>query len=147
MASNKKPKKQHSAQKAFELAKRFTTKTSGDRPLSEATLVKLGLTVRASYEMIRRGQGHLLHVTTLHGMMLISNGLAKQEIGHEYASDLLNASSIINQMFEKGRCALDPSEVSVIEKALDVHEAQLAVATIGDLLAIDDRVSTGVRTN
>jgi len=129
-------------------ARKKTAKTAADQWIALQTVepeaqCSLGIAYHAAFELMRKMGGED-HFHTLAAAVNIAGRFCEIGIGDEYAAEVESAIGALNRVRERalarGRWALDGPGLAQVARALEVHDAQLAVATYGELRAAINEV-------
>lgn len=131
-----KPKRKYDPRRALSAALRLDTMAHNRRRLNDAQIRDMGISYRIAFDLMRSGRGERANLATLECMTNIAIAMAEHGIGHEHAGSLERALGGIDRAERNGRATgrwlFDGDALSAVDTALDIHDAQLEVTTIGD---------------
>ncbi|KVN92586.1 hypothetical protein [Burkholderia ubonensis] len=134
--TKKKPRGKHDPRRALSAARRLDARAHGRRQLHDSQMRDMGIAYRIAFDRMRAGRGDMSTWSTISGMTHIAAAMAERGIGHEHIDALERALAGIERAERHGResgCwTFDGDALSAVKAALDIHDAQLEVATIGD---------------
>ncbi|WP_446903056.1 hypothetical protein [Burkholderia sp. YIM B11467] len=118
---------------------RLDARAHGRRQLQESQLRDMGIAYRISFDRMRAGRGDVSTWATINCMTHIAIAMAERWIGQEHAAALARALAALERAEQHGlatdRWLLDGDALSAVGLALDIHDAQLDAATVGDARA------------
>lgn len=101
--------------------------------LTDDQLTDLGMAVHTCIERMRTGYGIELDWHTLAAAVNVSLVLCERGIGAEYLDDMKTAQDALLHILDRhrrtGRWAFDGSAYVALTRAVELHEAQIAVIT------------------
>lgn len=122
----------------------FTRAIRGVYFLDGAQQVDLGMAYRGAYEALKTGHGVEGHFHTLACTANIALVMCERGFGAEYLDSAIHAQDAIVRCFARskglGKFLLDGDGIVAIAKLMDLHDAQLKIATNGDLRRAVDEV-------
>ncbi|MCA7945626.1 hypothetical protein LGM32_17305 [Burkholderia vietnamiensis] len=134
--TKKKPRAKYDPRRALSAAHRLDARAHGRRQLHDSQMRDLGIAYRIAFEQMRSGRGDVSTWSTIHGMTHMAIAIAERGIGHEHADALERALAGIERAerhgIATGRWLFDGDALSAVGAALNIHDAQLEAATIGD---------------
>ncbi|KVT92656.1 hypothetical protein WK60_13780 [Burkholderia ubonensis] len=134
--TKKKPRSKHDPRRALSAARRLDARAHGRRQLHESQMRDLGIAYRIAFDRMRSGRGDVSTWSTINGMTHMAIAMAERGIGHEHADALDRALAGVDRSerhgIATGRWLFDGDALSAVGTALDIHDAQLEAATIGD---------------
>jgi len=90
-----------------------------------------------SLDLLRRGNATNAEVAEIINAMNVAEALAKLGIGAEFMSEIMQAQralvSLIDRQKTSHRFILTAHELNALNLGMEVHDAQLNVATINDI--------------
>ncbi len=118
-------------------------------PLAEDQNKEIQIAYSLSMQAMVQGRGSKMHWAVVVTSLNLAIALAGNGIGEEYRDEIVTA---LDGAFrcelranKTGVWAFDGPAIQAINGALDVHEAQLDVATVEDFLAARDAVRNRVK--
>ena len=126
---------------------------NGFRNISETGDAVLHLKIKnhESLECLRKGEAQRIDIDTIIGAFNIAEALARMKIGDDYATDIKAGQDALLDVAKRGvsrddKFILKAAELSAINLAMEVHDAQLEITTIGELEKAMDIVTKEIRT-
>lgn len=106
--------------------------------LSDAALQDLGIAYHSALVLMRQNGGED-HFHTLAAALNIAGRFCNSGIGQEFSAEITAGIAALERVRQRGtttgRWVLDGDALNDISKALDVHDAQMADVTCGELRA------------
>ena len=113
---------------------------NGFRNISDTgdAILHLKIKNHESLECLRKGQAGRIDIDTIIGAFNIAEALARLDIGEDYANEIKSGQDALLAVAKRGvsrddRFILKAEELSAINLAMEVHDAQLEITTIGEL--------------
>jgi len=107
---------------------------SGIRPFAN---VAYGTTLRIknhdALDKLRKGEADKQTIDILIGTYNVAEGLVRQGIGDEYREELRAGQDALLAVARRDRFILRPQELTALNLAMEVHDAQLDVCTVIEL--------------
>jgi len=107
---------------------------SGIRPFANVTY---GTTLRIknhdALDKLRKGEADKQTIDILIGTYNVAEGLVRQGIGDEYREELRAGQDALLAVARRDRFILRPQELTALNIAMEVHDAQLDVCTVIEL--------------
>lgn len=107
---------------------------SGIRPFANVTY---GTTLRIknhdALDKLRKGEADKQTIDILIGTYNVAEGLVRQGIGDEYREELRAGQDALLAVARRDRFILKPQELTALNLAMEVHDAQLDVCTVIEL--------------
>lgn len=120
------------------MAVRVTQRMRNRMPLADDQTRDMGIAFHIAYDLMRDGRGDEEQWSTLACMIDIAVTLAQQGTGSEHLDELRAALDGIHRAKVRGdatgKWAFDGDALRAMETALAIHDAQLAVTTVGEAL-------------
>jgi hypothetical protein len=118
---------------------------SGIRPFANVTY---GTTLRIknhdALDKLRKGEADKQTIDILIGTYNVAEGLVRQGIGDEYREELRAGQDALLAVARRERFILRPQELTALNLAMEVHDAQLDVCTVVELERAIDIVQEDV---
>lgn len=125
---------------------------NGFRNISETGDAVLNLKIKnhESIECLRKGVATRIDIDTIIGAFNIAEALARMKIGDDYAAEIKAGQDALLDVAKRGvsrddKFILKAAELSAINLAMEVHDAQLEITTIGELEKAMDIVTKEIR--
>lgn len=125
------------------------------QPLAEDEVGKIATMARIAFERVRTGQGDLEDLLSLGFASNVALLFAEGGIGPECEPEIKAAQAALlraNERLEKhGRAGLDGPGLTAVAELLEIYDAQLEEAMVGDMVAVlrevNKRVELGLVAN
>lgn len=137
MAGNKKPRKKYRPREKIDDPVRYVL--SGFTRVADNNGEDVALRIRnhGALMALARGQGGETDAAALLGAVDIALSLVDANIGEEYLDDLVDAYVALRDLAWRGhttgRYIFRAPELRAIQHAMEIHDAQLDVATVRDI--------------
>lgn len=125
---------------------------NGFRNISDTGDVVLNLKIKnhEAIESLRRGQATRNDLDILIGAFNVTEALARMRIGDDYANEIKAGQDALLAIGKRGvsnndRFILKALELTAINLTMEIHDAQLEVATIADLEKAMDIVTKEIK--
>lgn len=125
---------------------------NGFRNISDTGDVVLNLKIKnhEAIESLRRGQATRNDLDILIGAFNVTEALARMKIGDDYANEIKAGQDALLAIGKRGvsnndRFILKALELTAINLTMEIHDAQLEVATIADLEKAMDIVTKEIK--
>jgi hypothetical protein len=125
---------------------------NGFRNISETGDAVLHLKIKnhESLECLRKGQATRLDIDAIISAFNMAEALARMKIGDDYASEIKAGQDALFAVAKRGvsrddRFVLKAEEMAPINLAMEIHDAQLEITTIGELEKAMDIVVKEIR--
>jgi hypothetical protein len=113
---------------------------NGFRNISETgdAILHLKIKNHESLECLRKGEAQRIDIDTIIGAFNIAEALARMKIGDDYATDIKAGQDALLAVAKRGvsrddRFVLKAEELTAIVFAMEIHDSQLEITTIGEL--------------
>jgi hypothetical protein len=125
---------------------------NGFRNVSETgdAILHLKIKNHESLECLRKGEAGRIDIDTIIGAFNIAEALTRLKIGDEYANEIKAGQDALLNVAKRGvsrddKFILKAAEMVAINLAMEVHDAQLEITTIGELEKAMDIVAKEIR--
>lgn len=125
---------------------------NGFRNISETGDAVLHLKIKnhESLECLRKGQATRLDIDAIISAFNMAEALARMKIGDDYAAEIKAGQDALFAVAKRGvsrddRFVLKAEEMVPINLAMEIHDAQLEITTIGELEKAMDIVVKEIR--
>ena len=125
---------------------------NGFRNISETGDAVLHLKIKnhESLECLRKGEAKRIDIDTIIGAFNIAEALARMKIGDDYAKEIKAGQDALLEVAKRGvsrddKFVLKAQEMVAINMAMEIHDAQLEITTIGELEKAMDIVAKEIR--
>jgi hypothetical protein len=125
---------------------------NGFRNISETGDAVLHLKIKnhESLECLRKGEATRIDIDTIISAFNIAEALARMKIGDDYANEIKAGQDALLSVAKRGvsrddKFILKAAELSAINLAMEVHDAQLEITTIGELEKAMDIVTKEIK--
>lgn len=125
---------------------------NGFRNISDTGDVVLNLKIKnhEAIESLRKGQATRNDLDILIGAFNVTEALARMKIGDDYANEIKAGQDALLAIGKRGvsnndRFILKALELTAINLTMEIHDAQLEVATIADLEKAMDIVTKEIK--
>ena len=126
---------------------------NGFRNISETGDAVLHLKIKnhESLECLRKGEATRMDIDAIISAFNMAEALARMQIGDDYAAEIKAGQDALLDVAKRGvsrddKFILKAAELSAINLAMEVHDAQLEITTIGELEKAMDIVTKEIRT-
>lgn len=149
MAGNKKPKKAYRPRVKIDDPLQYVL--SGLVPVRAMTDISVSLRIQnhGALVALSKGCAKTHDITRLIDALNVSEALALGKIGAEYAGEIAEGQAALKAIGARGRAEsrylLRGPELSALNVAVEVHDAQLEVATVNDMEKAINLINKTVR--
>lgn len=137
MAGTKKPKRKYDPSKAVKTILNRREREYMQQPLYNDHMRDLGIAFHVAFDLMRSGRGDEETWSTLACVTDLALILAAKGLGEEHIEQLREALAGLRRTKERadatGRWAFDGDAMTAVALALEIHDAQLRAATVGEM--------------
>lgn len=151
MAGNKKPRKAYKPKGFLVDPIRYTLNSIAMASAHKSAYLGLKIQAHSSMTSVIQGKATRDDMDILVNMFNMVDALCRMRIGKEYYEQVKVGQGALRTAIERGlargdRFILTGPEISAINAVIELHDAQLEVATVGDLGRACDMVANVVKS-
>lgn len=122
----------------------------GKLPLTAAstTMTRVRVANHGAMDSLTKGKGTGTDIVTLGHMLITAEALAKHSIGRDWLPELTAARTALDDLtMRSGNFVMRASEITALNLALEIHDAQLEGCTIKQLEDAINAAKNAIRHN
>ena len=97
-------------------------------------------------DLIRKGEGAKADIETLIGAFNMAEALTMLDVGAEFKPEIIEGQYALKTLAARSRWVFTARELTAVNLAMEIHDAQLDVATIRDIEKALDIEAHAIRT-
>jgi len=96
-------------------------------------------------DLIRKGEGSRNDIETLIGAFNVAEALTMLDIGAEFKPEIIDGQYALKTLASRSRWVFTARELTAVNLAMEIHDAQLDVATLRDIEKALDIEAAAIR--